>query len=154
VTSAVDQDLALVRKVLELSALGGTEHLMPRFDDLFHPDFVWTSALVGSVEGNTFRGREELASFWRDFDETVGPAEFTEVSMEVVAPGTVLVVCQMLVRGQGSGVPVGGEWGFVFRLRDGRVTTASSHRSHADAEEAAATTQAPATGDRRPATNA
>ena len=136
-TSATDQDMALAREVLELSALGGTEHVMPRYDDLFHPDFVWKSALVGGLGGGSFRGREEMAVFWRDFDETVGPAEFTDVSMEAVAPRTIVVRCQMLIRGQGSGVPVGGEWGFVFHFRDGKLAAASSHLSHADAEAAA-----------------
>jgi ketosteroid isomerase-like protein len=106
------------------------------YDELYTPDYEWFPALMGTVDGDSFRGREGLARYyevvrdtWEDF--RVAGEEFRDLGESV------LVAIRVEGRGRGSGVPVVGRQTLVFDLRDGKMARVRSFLDHGEGLRAA-----------------
>ena len=130
-------DVAVARAMFDAFAHGHSRELIERYDEFFAPDFEWEPALLGTVEGMRYRGRDEWIDYWASFDEAFSEADMLEPRFTLCRPGVVLVLCRMSVRGQESGAPVERDAGFVVRVENGRIVRASSHLTHEDARETA-----------------
>ena len=85
-----------------------------------------------AVEPGTRRGRKSfrvIRDTYEDFQ--------IEVERYVDAGEEVVVLAQYKASGQGSGVPVSGEHGYVWTVRDGQAVRFQWFQSHREALEAA-----------------
>jgi ketosteroid isomerase-like protein len=84
-----------------------------------------------AVEPGTRRGRKSF----RVIRETYGDFQI-EVERYVDAGEEVVVLAQYKASGQGSGVPVSGEHGYVWTVREGQAVRFQWFQSHREALEA------------------
>ena len=101
-----------------------------------HPDLETRPALVGALEGTTYRGVDGMRQFWADIDATwaefrIEPTEFRQVQ------GGVLVLGRVYARGRESGIPLEANAAWLAGVRDGRLVTFQSFNGQAEALEAA-----------------
>ena len=88
-----------------------------------------------AVEPGTRRGRKSfrvIRDTYEDFE--------IQVERYVDAGEEVVVLAQYKASGQGSGVPVSGEHGYVWTVRDGQAVRFQWFQSHREALEAAGQT--------------
>jgi ketosteroid isomerase-like protein len=85
-----------------------------------------------AVEPGTRRGRKSF----RVIRETYGDFQI-RVERYVDGGDEVVVLAQYTGSGQGSGVPVSGEHGYVWTVRDGQAVRFQWFQSHSEALEAA-----------------
>ncbi|HEX2128445.1 MAG TPA: nuclear transport factor 2 family protein [Solirubrobacterales bacterium] len=124
--------------VFRLMAESGHEGLLTRFDDIFDEEFEWHPALIGGLDGRTYRGRTEFEQYWRDFTSAFEEIDFGEPRAEPLGPDRVLAWGRLHVRGAGGGVPIDQEAAYVVDLRDGKLVAGRTFFSRAEAEEFAA----------------
>ena len=106
------------------------------FAELSTPDLEWFPVFAVRVEGDPYIGREGIATFLREVDETWEefrplPDEYRDLGERILALG------RLITRGRGSGVPVESPWGAVYDLRDGRVSRIRTFLDHGEALRAA-----------------
>jgi ketosteroid isomerase-like protein len=121
-----EENVELVRKIYE--AWGREESAR----DFIAEDIEYVNPSY-AVEPGTRRGR---GSF-RVVRETYGDFK-VRVERYVDAGEEVVVLAQYKASGQGSGVPVSGEHGYVWTVRDGQAVRFQWFQSHREALEAAA----------------
>jgi ketosteroid isomerase-like protein len=127
-----DRNVEHMRRMLEVHNRSG-EALVERYDEFFHPDFEWVPAVVGGVEGSSYRGREGMRRYYRDRDEAFTEGRVEVVSCEAIADDVVVVLARSTGRGRASGAMVDEEVGIVCWLRDGRISREHAYTSHAAA---------------------
>jgi ketosteroid isomerase-like protein len=99
-------------------------------------DFEWFPVFAARVEGDVYRGREGIATFLGEVDETW--EEFRPVPEEYRDLGDlVLALGRLKTRGRGSGVPVDSPWGCVYDFRGGEVSRIRTYLDHGEALRAA-----------------
>jgi len=98
-------------------------------------DFEWFPAL-SAVEGEVFRGREGIDTYWGRLDEAW--EDYRLVADEYRDLGdTVLILGRMVGRGRGSGVPVETPMGTLGDYRDGKCSRIRAYLDHGEALRAA-----------------
>ncbi|HZN87977.1 MAG TPA: nuclear transport factor 2 family protein [Thermoleophilaceae bacterium] len=105
--------------------------------DLMADDLVTYRA---DPDGATYHGKEgflEATADWTEgfSDWSVIPEEFIDTG------GSVLVRVRQLVRGEASGIPIEGEFWFVFEVRDSLVSKVSFYVRRAEALAEAASVE-------------
>ena len=106
------------------------------YDDLFTPDFEWFSAFSGTVEGDTYRGREGIERYFGEISDTW--QEFRAIAEEYRDLGDrVLLLGRFQGRGKGSGAPVNAQLGTVNDFRDGKISSSRVYLDHGEALRAA-----------------
>ena len=124
-----------VETAFRLLAEGGPEALLSHYDYLFHEDFEWRPALIGGLDGRTYRGRAEFEQYWRDFTDAFEEVDLGATRVECLGPERVLAWGNLHVRGAGGGVPIDQEAGYVLDVREFRMIAGRSFFSRAEAEE-------------------
>jgi ketosteroid isomerase-like protein len=109
--------------------------LLSHYDDLFHEDFEWHPALIGGVDGRTYRGRTEFEQYWRDFTDAFDEIDFGAPRVEPLGSHRVIARGTVHVRGAGGGVPIEQDAAYVIDVRDDRIVAGHTFFSRADAEE-------------------
>ena len=99
-------------------------------------DYEWVGAFLGTVEGGSYRGREGMARYFSEAEETwesliVTGEEFRDLG------DTVLVLGRIEGRGRSSGVEVDTPYTMLIEFHDGRVSRARAYLDHAEALRAA-----------------
>ena len=83
-----------------------------------------------------YRGKEGFLAATADWTE--GFSEWSAIAEEFTDAGEqVLVRVRQIARGESSGVPVEGEWWFLFEIAAGKVSKLSFYPSRDEAIEAA-----------------
>ena len=123
------ENVALVRSGFSAFEEGDVSRLL----DLMADDLVTYRA---DPDGATYHGKEGFLQATADWTEgfsdwSVFPGEFVDAGDFVVAQ------VRQVVRGEASGIPVEGEFWFVFEIRDARVKRLSFYVREVDALEAA-----------------
>lgn len=104
--------------------------------EVAHPDIEVRPSIVGGPESKVYRGRDGLREFFADVEAAW--ADFRiEVEEFCDLGATVLVLGRSFARGEGSGIPVEADTGWVAVVRDGKVHRFASFTSRAQALEAA-----------------
>ena len=103
---------------------------------LVTPDFEFFAAMIGVVEGGSYRGREGMEAYFKDIGDTwevlrVLGDEFRDLGDRVLWLG------RAEGRGKGSGVPVDAPLGAVSDFRDGKISRARAFLDHGEALRAA-----------------
>jgi ketosteroid isomerase-like protein len=89
-----------------------------------------------AVESGVRRGRKSMSAVRDTYEDfTVHVERFLDAGDDVV------VLAQFTASGRGSGVPLSGEHGYVWTVRDGQAVRFQWFRSHAQALEAAGITE-------------
>jgi len=105
-------------------------------DELAHPDYEFFPALVGTIDGDSFKGREGLKRYFETVSDTweelrlVGE-EFRDLGNRVLWLGR-LEGC-----GRGSGVPVDSPCAFIIELRARKIERVRAYLDHGEALRAA-----------------
>jgi ketosteroid isomerase-like protein len=103
-------------------------------------DYEWVGAFLGSVEGGSYRGREGIARYFSEAEQTweelsVTGEEFRDLGDRV------LVLGRMQGRGRSSGVEVNAAYTMIVEFRAGRVSRTRAYLDHAEALRAAGLAQ-------------
>ena len=122
----------LVQSMFAAFANGDFDAVVP----YLHPDLETRPALVGGLEGVTYRGVDGMRQFWADIDAAwaefrIEPAEFRQVE------DAVLVLGRTYARGRQSGISLESDAGWLAGIREGRLVKFQSFNSHNEALEAA-----------------
>ena len=89
-----------------------------------------------AVEPGVRRGRKSVAAVRDTYEDFQ-----IHVERFLDAGDNVVVLAQYTASGRGSGVPVGGEHGYVWTVRDGQAVRFRWFQSHAEALDAAGLTR-------------
>lgn len=106
------------------------------FAETFTADYEWVGAFLGVVEGGSHRGREGLARYFSEAEETwselnVSGEEFHDLGDRV------LVLGRMEGQGRTSGVRVDTPYTMIVEFREGKVSRSRAYLDHAEALRAA-----------------
>jgi ketosteroid isomerase-like protein len=102
------------------------------YDELYTPDYEWFPALVGIIDGESFRGREGIARYYEILSDIW--EEFRVEGEEFRDAGDSLVVrIRIEARGKGSGVPVVARQTLICDFRAGRISRVRSYLDHGEA---------------------
>ncbi len=107
--------------------------------DLVTPDLELFPAVIGVVEGGSYRGRNGLATYFDTLadaweDARILPDELRDLGDRV------LVLGRLEGLGRGSGVPVQAPQGIIFVFRGGSVSCVRAYLDHGEALRAAGLT--------------
>jgi ketosteroid isomerase-like protein len=106
---------------------------LSRMLDLMADDLVTYRA---DPDGATYHGREGFLDATADWTEDF--SEWLVIPEDYIDAGDrVLVRVRQMARGEASGIPVEGEFWFVFELREKRIVKLSFYLRRAEALEAA-----------------
>lgn len=89
------------------------------------------------LQSGTFRGREAVGAWFGDWFATFEPGYKFEIEEARDLGDRVLLIASHRGRGRTSGVEVGGETGYLYEVRDGKVVRAELYRSGEKARRAA-----------------
>jgi ketosteroid isomerase-like protein len=96
------------------------------------PDFAFLPAMAGTIDGNSFQGREGMKAYFVDVDSAweelrVIYDEYRDLGDRVLALGRVEG------RGRGSGAVVDTPQAAVVDFSDGKISSARSYLAHNEA---------------------
>jgi ketosteroid isomerase-like protein len=103
-----------------------------RLRELFHDDAEFRSAIV-TLEGGTYRGREEMERYMNDLDAVFEDWHSEDEEFVDGGNGRVALIFRIVGRGRGSGAPVNQPIAILWTVRDGKAVTA---QGYLDREEA------------------
>jgi ketosteroid isomerase-like protein len=125
-------DLAMVRQALEGFGGQSAEELIPWTTE----DVELRSAVIGTAEGNMYRGHDGVREWARERDESFDEIRF--ISDEIREVGDLVVVLGHIhARGEASGLTLDAPSGWVVSVRDGKIATLHGYLDHGAALEAA-----------------
>ena len=111
-----EDNAAVVRELIGKWNEGDVEALLERATE----DFEWHPALVGSVEGEAFRGHDGFRRFFEDWEKTW---EKWDLEVQELRPvgNQVVALTRVNAKGLGSGLELNQPIAQLFELRDGLV---------------------------------
>lgn len=127
-----DDERSIVRAAIEAFNRGDPEAMLASV----HPDVEWTG-LRSILEGTVYHGHAGVRRWYAESNETWSEMEI-RWDDDRVAPGVVVVLGRLRLRGRASGARTERPLGWVFRFEDGEMRRAEVHATHADALAAAA----------------
>ncbi len=111
----------LIRQVygFNWASVAGRETGLSALVNLADQDFE--SRLSEETGGRTVRGVQELRDFGYALEQDFEELKYEVAEVREAADGRIVVVGRIYGRGRASGLPLAGEFGHVWTLRDGRV---------------------------------
>ena len=95
-------------------------------------DVELRSAVIGTAEGNVYRGHDGLRDWAREGKELFDELQFIADDIREVGE-LVVMLGHIHARGGSSGVVLDSPSGWVVWMRDGRVAAMTGYLSHAEA---------------------
>ncbi|MGA8218725.1 MAG: nuclear transport factor 2 family protein [Solirubrobacterales bacterium] len=129
-----EQDVAVIREQFEAVNDRKFEHAMAIYSD----DVVLVVPGSG-VKAGRFEGKEAVGEWFGDWFRAFAPDyrfEITEAN--ALDSGTILLVARHWGKGRMSGAQVEDENGYLYRVRDGKVSQVGFFETREEAIEAAA----------------
>jgi ketosteroid isomerase-like protein len=126
------ENLAIAQRFLDAFNRRDLNVLM----DTATPDIAFFAALAGTIDDNSFQGREGMRAYFADVDSAW--EEFRLIVDEYRDLGDRLLTLGRLEgRGRGSGAAVDTPQGAVLDIRDGKISCVRSYLDHGEALRAA-----------------
>ena len=135
-SEAQERNLELSRRLVELYEREGPWAVEGHFDEFFHPEFEWRSA-VSELGGETYVGREGYRKWQEDMEAVAKEAYQQDFTVEAVGERHVIVLSRIRIVGKGSGASYESEYGAFYEIRDGRGVRGSAFLSHDEARRLA-----------------
>jgi ketosteroid isomerase-like protein len=114
--------------------------------DLVTPDFELFPAVIGVVEGGSYRGRDGLATYFDTLSDAWGEMRIVPDELRDLGD-RVLVLGRIEGHGRGSGVPVHAPQGIIFDVRGGKMSRIRTYLDHGEALRAAGLSEASGQAD-------
>jgi ketosteroid isomerase-like protein len=106
------------------------------FDEVLAPDFELFPALVGAVEGGSFRGREGLTAYIKVLSEAWEEVRLCADEFRDLGD-SVLVLGRAEGRGRGSGIEVDAPLATIYDCRDNKIWRSRNYLDHGEGLRAA-----------------
>jgi len=127
-----EENVQLVRDMME----AWDRREANRVAEFFAPEVELRSAVIGEAEGTVFRGQDGVLRWMREIEEAFSDIR-TEIEQLHDVGERVVMVGRTRGTGATSGVLLDVPLGYVFSIRDGRITRATGYLSADAALEAA-----------------
>jgi ketosteroid isomerase-like protein len=109
----------------------------PRAMELYTDDVVMVVDGFG-ISSGTFEGKAAVGEWFGDwFRQFADDYRFEITEAREVADGLVFLIAEHGGSGRASGAPIGAESGYLYRVRDGRISRVGLFHEPGDALEAA-----------------
>jgi ketosteroid isomerase-like protein len=127
------ENVELVRRFFEAIARGEQgETPIDTMQRLAHEDVVYVEDPKWP-DSDTYRGRAAVAECWTRYDDLMGAAVTASVTDVRDAGDQIVAIVRISGRTRAGGMPFDHTWGYICRMRDGRM---SYFRACFDADEA------------------
>ena len=103
-------------------------------------DFELVPAMMGVLEGASFRGREGVERYLGELDDSFEYLRLTGEEFRDLGD-SVIVVFRVEARGRGSGVSVTAQQTAIYDFRDGKISCGRVFLDHGEALRAAGLTE-------------
>ena len=103
-------------------------------------DFELVPAMMGVLEGASFRGREGVERYLGELDDSFEYLRLTGEEFRDLGD-SVIVVFRVEARGRGSGVSVTAQQTAIYDFRDGKISRGRVFLDHGEALRAAGLTE-------------
>jgi ketosteroid isomerase-like protein len=129
------ENVEVFRRAFAEFTRGGWE---PLFGTIWAPGIVWDMSPAGIAGLGTYRGYDELRSFFEDWFSTFPFDEWEQELDDVIDCGDERVIALTRQRGRGSasGVSVELEYAQVITVRDGKIVRVVVYTDRGQALEA------------------
>ena len=125
-----------IRRTFETVNSDGLAGVLALVEDTVHPECEWLPALSG-VEGRVYRGRAGMRDFWRDWFGAFEDIRYEGIQVRSVETDRVILLCQVILRGRGSAIPLRQDLGVLYEFDAGLIRRGAAYFSHDDALKAA-----------------
>jgi ketosteroid isomerase-like protein len=115
----------------------GPEVILASLDGIFDPEIVWTPAIIGGLEGGSYRGYEGIRRYYADREEAFGEGQVHVRGCETVGDDAVVAHVLSTGVGRASGAVLEQELWMLIRVRDDRVVDWQAFTGRSGAMEAA-----------------
>ena len=136
-SEAISANEARVRSIFETHNRG-PDHLLASLEEIFDPEIVWTPAVIGGLEGGSYRGYDGIRRYYADREDVFGEGEVHVLGCETVGDDAVIAHVLSTGVGRASGAALEQELWMLARLRGGRVLAWTACTSRSEALGAAA----------------
>ncbi len=96
------------------------------------------SQLSPELGERVLSGVQGLEMFVEAVEEDFSEFSYEADEVEEIGDNRVLVLGRILARARATGMPLSGEFGHIWTVRDGRAAHVEAHRDHDEARRAAA----------------
>ena len=103
-------------------------------------DFELIPAMMGILEGASFRGREGVERYFEELDDSFEYVRLTGEEFRDLGD-SVIVVFRVEARGRGSGVSVTAQQTAIYDFRDGKISCGRVFLDHGEALRAVGLTE-------------
>jgi ketosteroid isomerase-like protein len=118
-----EQDVEIVRAAVKAFNAPDLEALRELIDE----QIEFKSAVVGGVEGATYRGRDGMERYVADLDEVFEDRHIEDERYLDAGDGRIVLLYRTVARGKGSGVPIDQPLGIAFTVRNDRIVRGEIH---------------------------
>ena len=115
----------------------GPETILGSLEEIFDPEIVWTPAIIGGLEGGSYRGYDGLRRYYADRDDVFEGGRVEVLECEAVDDGAVVARVLSTGTGRASGASLEQDLWMYIRIRDGRVVRWHAFNTRAEAMGAA-----------------
>jgi ketosteroid isomerase-like protein len=115
----------------------GPESILNSLEEIFHPEIVWTPAIIGGLEGGSYRGYDGLRQYYTDREDAFEGGRVEVIDTEAIGDDKVIAHVLSTGIGRVSKAALEQELWMFARIRDGRVVLWHAFTSRAEAMEAA-----------------
>jgi ketosteroid isomerase-like protein len=123
-----EQDVDLVRRIygFDWVGIGSRREGFAELQDLVSSDF--NSSLSPELGSRVVTGVRGLQEFTQALEEDFSEFRYDPADVIPCADGRVVVLGHIHAQGRSSRMPLGGEFGHVWTLRDGKAATVAAYR--------------------------
>ena len=126
------ENVEIIRMIVEAANRGDGEAIAAISDD----DVEFVSAVLASVGGGVFRGKDAWATYFRRMRETWEEWQFEDAEISEADDEQVVAVMRLVGVGKGNGARVEHPLGIAYRFRNGKLWRMHAYLDPRDAFKA------------------
>jgi ketosteroid isomerase-like protein len=126
----------LVRRLFDAHNRG-PDFLLASLEQIFHPEIVWTPAIIGGLEGGSYQGYDGIRRYYADREDAFEGGQVDVLECEHVGDSQMVAHVLSTGVGRASGARLEQELWMLAGIRDGRLVRWHAFTSRGEAIEAA-----------------